>query len=198
MPVYLLHGFRWPRFGYIPCIRVYIIFQDLDDAAAEYLQESVTTQTLLESFTSNYPDLMAHLPNLLFIEQYDPEDISDVAVSQPYAYVASRVGTLPDNARPKDGLSKRIDESKAEVPRPLTEELEALEKLRDSIAPEQEIGWWVVYNGDPEREYPQVDEQSSQFESNAMADEPERAGMDVRKASKSSEAMKRLFGRKRS
>jgi len=198
MPVYLIHGFRWPRAG-VPSVRVYIVLEDLEDAAAEYIQEPTTTQVLLESFTRNHPGLMSHLPNLLFIEQYDPEDISDAAVSQPYAYVASRAVTLPDNARPKDGLSKPIDESKAEGLRPSAKELEALKKLRDHIAPEQEIGYWIIYNGDPEREYPQVDAQSPELESRIVADEPKMAGLGARKlkASKSSEAMRRLFGRKK-
>ena len=30
---------------------------------------------------------------------------------------------------------------------------QALADLRDQIAAEEEIGWWVVYNGDPDREY---------------------------------------------
>jgi hypothetical protein len=179
MPVYLIHGFRWPRGG-VPSVRVYIVLEDLEDAAAEYIQEPTTTQVLLESFNDNHPDLMAHLPNLQFIEQYDPEDIGDAAVSQPYAYVASRAVTLPDKARPKGGLSERIDERRAESLRPSAEQLKALEQLRDLIAPGQEIGCWVIYNGDPDRDYPQVDKESPELESHIMADEPERAEPGVR------------------
>jgi len=89
--------------------------------------------------------------------------------------------------------------AKAEGLRPSAKELEALKKLRDHIAPEQEIGYWIIYNGDPEREYPQVDAQSPELESRIVADEPKMAGLGARKlkASKSSEAMRRLFGRKK-
>lgn len=33
MPTYLMHGFRWSR----PLIRIHIILQNLDDAAAEWV-----------------------------------------------------------------------------------------------------------------------------------------------------------------
>ncbi|KAI9872134.1 MAG: hypothetical protein M1830_002032, partial [Pleopsidium flavum] len=87
MPVYLLHGFRWPR----AAIRIHIILHHLDDAAAEWISAPTTTATLLASFRTLYPDPMRHLPNLQFVEQYDEKDTSPNATSQPYAFVADKV-----------------------------------------------------------------------------------------------------------
>ncbi|KAL1985834.1 hypothetical protein VTN96DRAFT_7326 [Rasamsonia emersonii] len=156
MPVYKLHGFRWPRGG-IPSIRVFIVLNNLDDAAAEYIQQKRTSKLILDAFKRHDPQIMEHLPGLQLIEQYDPDDISDQAVSQPYAYVADSVTILPDSERPANGLSKSIEaplDSAAISP----QAWDALAELRDKIAPGQEIGWWIVYNGDPERWYPGMEE----------------------------------------
>ena len=87
MPVYLLHGFRWPR----PLIRIHIILQNLDDAAAEWLVAPETTKAMLKNFNQLYPEAMEHLSKLRFVEQYDPNDTSAEAASQPYGYVADIV-----------------------------------------------------------------------------------------------------------
>jgi len=50
MPAFLVHGFRWQR----PNIRVHIILNDLDDAAAEWVIAPATSVTLLNSFYSLY------------------------------------------------------------------------------------------------------------------------------------------------
>ncbi|KAL1989652.1 hypothetical protein VTN49DRAFT_6849 [Thermomyces lanuginosus] len=150
MVVYKIHGFRWVRAKLPMSILVYVVRNNIDDAAAEYIQEPTTTRVLLESFQEKFPDIMAHLPELHLLEQYDPEDLSDAAVSQPYAFVADRVEILPDDARPKDGLHAPID-----PPPDVTisqEVVDALARLRDVIGePEEKIGWWLVYNGDPVR-----------------------------------------------
>ncbi|KAL1967477.1 hypothetical protein VTN77DRAFT_3262 [Rasamsonia byssochlamydoides] len=157
MPVYKLHGFRWPRGGN-PSIRVYIVLNNLDDAAAEYIQQKRTSRLILDSFKRNDPEIMAHLPELQLIEQYDPDDTSDAAVSQPYAYVADKVIILPDSERPADGLGKSIDEGPLNDAALSPQAWDALAELRDKIAPGQKIGWWIVYNGDPERHYPGMEE----------------------------------------
>ena len=100
MPVYLLYGFRWPRAGFHG-IRVYIVLHNLEDATAEYLQNPLTTRLLVNSLKKKDGDLMARLPDLQFIEQYDPDDTtSETAVSQPHAYVAGRVIEIPDPSSP--------------------------------------------------------------------------------------------------
>lgn len=150
MVVYKIHGFRWVRAKLPMSIVVYIVRNNIDDAAAEYIQEPATTRLLLESFREKYPDIMAQLPDLQLLEQYDPEDLSDAAVSQPYAFVADRVEVLPDDARPKNGLHTAIDPPPGETVS--QEVLDGLARLRDAISdPDEEIGWWLVYNGDPVR-----------------------------------------------
>lgn len=140
MPAYLIHGFRWPR----PLIRIHIILQNIDDAAAEWLVAPGTTAALLQNFTYLFPDAMEHLPQLRFIEQYDPEDITASAASQPYAYVADVVHEV------KLGID--IDEVRG---RGLgNEQWTALMELRDKVAPNEKLAWYVVICGDEEREAP--------------------------------------------
>lgn len=50
MPTYLVHGFRWQR----AAIRIHIILQNLDDAAAEWIVAPATSLTLLDSFYRLY------------------------------------------------------------------------------------------------------------------------------------------------
>lgn len=137
MPVYLCHGFRWPR----PLIRIHIILQNLDDAAAEWLIAPDTTATLTKNFNDLFPDAMEHLPQLRFLEQYDPEDISANAASQPYAYVADVVEEV------KLGID--VDEVRSRGVG--NEQWAALLELRDKLAPEEKVAWYVVVCGDEER-----------------------------------------------
>ncbi|TPX07312.1 uncharacterized protein E0L32_010734, partial [Thyridium curvatum] len=48
MPTYLCHGFRWQRRS----IRVYVVVQNLDDAAPEWIIRRGTSRALLSSFYS--------------------------------------------------------------------------------------------------------------------------------------------------
>ncbi|EME80727.1 uncharacterized protein MYCFIDRAFT_17465, partial [Pseudocercospora fijiensis CIRAD86] len=137
MPVYLLHGFRWPR----PLVRIHIILKNLDDAAAEWLVAPGTTKALLDNFQELFPECMTHLPDLRFVEQYDPNDISSSASSQPYAYVADICEEV------KLGID--IDEFRAKGVG--NEQWSALCELRDKIAPEEKVGWYVVVCGDEDR-----------------------------------------------
>lgn len=139
MPVYLLHGFRWPR----PAIRIHIILQNLDDAAAEWISSPLTSSTLLTSFRTLHPTIMAQLPHLQLIEQYDPLDESAAATSQPYAFVADRVEVC--------GLSRDVGEVMGKGVG--AEAWGALVELRDRLAGGEKVGWWVVYCGDEERRW---------------------------------------------
>jgi hypothetical protein len=58
MPTYLLHGFRWLRAN----IRIHIILNDLEDAAAEWIVAPATSITLLNSFYSLYDFLPPSIP----------------------------------------------------------------------------------------------------------------------------------------
>lgn len=137
MPVYLLHGFRWPR----PLIRIHIILQNLDDAAAEWLVAPGTTLTLLKNFNEIYPECMEHLNRLRFVEQYDPNDASSGAGSQPYAYVADMCEEIT--------LGVDVDDVRGKgVP---SDQWAAMMELRDKLAPEEKVAWYIVVCGDEDR-----------------------------------------------
>ena len=159
MPVYMVHGFRWPRGGFTG-IRVYVVLHNLEDAAAEYLQQPLTSQLILDSLKQTNGDVMSKLPDLQFIEQYDPDDTTSVeAVSKPFAFVAAKVMTLGEPGEPGANLSWNTEELDREGAGLSESGQEALEQLRDRLAPGEKIGWWLVYNGDPAREYPHSDEE---------------------------------------
>jgi len=164
MVVYALHGFRWYRAarGMIPGIRGHIILENLEDAAAEYVQNPTTNRVIIESFKRTNPNILSHLPDLQLIEQHDPEDISPAAVSQPYAFVAAKTHVFGDSTQPGGALSLDLDNIVSEGPGLSESGLEALSKLRDTLAPEEKIGWFIVYNGDPERRYPGMGEESNE------------------------------------
>lgn len=173
MPVYMLHGFRWPREGFTG-IRVYVVLHNLEEAAAEYLQQPLTTELLRESFQRTQADLMPRLPELQFIEQYDPADESSNTVSQPFAYVAAKVVTIPDGGTAPGGNIEDVVEQGSGLSNDATE---ALEALRDRLAPGEKIGWFMVYNGDPERWYPPSEEEEYD-EEGSYVEESEKSPTD--------------------
>lgn len=141
---------------------MYVVLHNLEEAAAEYLQQPLTTELLRESFTRTQPDLMPRLPELHFIEQYDPADESSSTVSQPFAYVASKVVTIPDGGMgPGAGAGAGMNiEDVVEQGSGLSDDAnQALEALRDRLAPGEKIGWFMVFNGDPDRWYPPSEEE---------------------------------------
>jgi AP-2 complex subunit sigma-1 len=92
------------------------------------------------------------------IEQYDPQDVSSpTAVSQPYAFVAAKVHVFGENMQHDGALNLDLDNIVSEGPGLSENGLEALSKLRDTLAPDEKIGWYIVYNGDPQRLYPGMD-----------------------------------------
>lgn len=138
MPVYLVHGFRWPR----SAIRRHVILNNIDDAAPEYIVSPKASAALLESFHELYPDIMNTLPKLRFVEQYDPHDVSDSALSQPHAFVADKVELCHLSLDVTDTMEKGVGQKG----------WDALWDLREQLAPGQKLGWWIVYNGDESRE----------------------------------------------
>jgi hypothetical protein len=141
MPTWLVHGFRWPR----RAIRIHIILQNLEDCAAEWTMAPDTTAELLSNFRKEYAEQMNHLPNLRFIEQYDPEDES--VKDQPYAYVCDQVNEVRLGVDVDDLRGAGVQNAA----------WSALVELRDKIAPGEKLGWFVVVNGDVERWAPPVD-----------------------------------------
>jgi len=143
MPTWLVHGFRWPR----PQIRIHIILQNLDDAAPEWLMAPATTACMMKNFKEQWPEQMAQLPNLRFIEQYDPDDLT--VKDQPYAYVCDIVHEVKLGVDVDDiSGGARADHHCA-----------SLAELRDKVAADQKLGWFVVVNGDVERWAPPLDEE---------------------------------------
>lgn len=98
---------------------------------------------MLDNFNALFPNQMRYLPNLRFVEQFDPDDESTEsnAPSQPFAYVADvcqevKLGINIDEFRGKGVTGNQWS---------------ALMELRDKIAPEERPGWFVVVCGDEER-----------------------------------------------
>ncbi|KAL4977297.1 hypothetical protein BDW66DRAFT_150154 [Aspergillus desertorum] len=175
MPVYMLYGFRWPRAGFTG-IRVYIVLHNLEEATAEYIQRPITNKLLLDSFRKTEPDITSDLPELRFIEQYDPEDESDEAVSKPYAYVAAKSISIPEPGSPNAACSWNTDIFQEN---PLDQAgAEALAKFRDKYAAGERIGWWIVYNGDPERYFPHDEDEDSKMEDDGYDDDDDDAEYD--------------------
>lgn len=137
MPVYLVHGFRWPRLK----IRHQVILQNIEEASPEYTMTPASSSAIISQLRTQYPTVMANLPHLRLIEQYDPADTSSSAQSQPYAYVTDKVTVHDLSIIVEDTISQGLPPAS----------WEAMAELRDNIAPGANIGWFVVYNGDPER-----------------------------------------------
>jgi hypothetical protein len=180
MPVYMLHGFRWPRAGFTG-IRVYIVLHNLEEAAAEYIQQPLTTELIAESFHKTQADLMTRLPELSFIEQYDPADETSGTVSQDYAYISTRVLEIPEDG---SGGGENIENCVEQGSGLTDDQMAALEQLRDRLAPGEKIGWYLVYNGDPERWYPDSEEDYDSEEE--FEDETQQSQVQGQRESRSS------------
>ncbi|KAK2739663.1 hypothetical protein FQN57_006496 [Myotisia sp. PD_48] len=168
MVVYFVYGFRWPRIGpnRAPGICAHIVSYNLLDANTEYLQEPVTEKTVLQSFRRIDPNIPYHLPDLQIIEPYDPDNLGDSALSQPYAYVCAKVFKIGDTSQPVGSrvLSLDAQEAMNQGSGLSTGASEAFVRLRDFLAPDEKISWWLVYNGDPERAFPKSEEDSEEGE----------------------------------
>lgn len=179
MPVYMLHGFRWPRGGFTG-IRVYVVLHNLEDAAAEYIQQPLTSELLCESLQRTNPDLIPRLPELQFIEQYDPADETSNTVSQDFAYVGVKVLTIPDSGTVPAGAGPGYNiQDVVEKGAGLSNDAsEALEELRNRLAPGEKIGWFMVYNGDPERYYPPSEDEEDEYYEESLEDEKSEAATE--------------------
>ncbi|ETN41216.1 uncharacterized protein HMPREF1541_03151 [Cyphellophora europaea CBS 101466] len=233
MPIYLAHGFRWPRDGFTG-IRVHAIIHNLEPVSVEYIQNAPSRLSLLSSLRTLFPDIMTRLEKsgarVDFLEQYDPNDTSPNAVTQPYAFVCDRIAMIAGGENAEDHLNdlfqtqashaakearKKPDsassnpsstesgpkssspERTATAPplkkprartmpmsiekpfnsppdiralsanlhdtttdKPISPDAwDALAELRDQLAKDEKIGWWVVYNGDPVRAFDPSDDE---------------------------------------
>jgi hypothetical protein len=138
MPLYLVHGFRWPR----SAIRVHIILNNIDDAAPEWIVSPKTSAALRNSLMDLHPQIMRSLPHLRFVEQYDPSDDHGVnAISQPFAFVADKVEECNLSLDISESMKEGIDSDK----------WDALMDLKEKLAPKEKLGWYMVFNGDEMR-----------------------------------------------
>ena len=92
------------------------------------------------SLVKLYPEMMAHLPNFRFIEEYHPEQTT---ICAPYAYVADTVIEVMTN----------IDIDEARGSGLSNEAWAAMTELRDKLAAEAKLGWYVVNCADDQRRY---------------------------------------------
>ncbi|KAL8842910.1 MAG: hypothetical protein Q9170_000314 [Blastenia crenularia] len=136
MSVFLVHGFGWARND----VRVYVVLQEVDDAAPNNLMSGHSEEAMNEKFRKLYPDPMRILPTLRFIEPLNPNNEKFKYPSEPYVFVADVVVQSEDIIDVTKAMSISI--------RPA--QWEALAELRDYIAPKEKIGWYVVHNGDLE------------------------------------------------
>lgn len=100
-----------------------------------------TRSAMMTNFKSIYTDIMPALPNLRFIEQYDPLDESVESKSQPFAYVCDVVHEVK--------LGVEIDEVRGRGVH--NDAWTAMMDLRDKLAPGEKVSWFVVVCGDTER-----------------------------------------------
>ncbi|EGR47907.1 uncharacterized protein TRIREDRAFT_48852, partial [Trichoderma reesei QM6a] len=168
MPTYLCHGFRWTR----RLIRIFVIIEDLDDAAPDWITGRNSSAAILERFGTKFDYLPQRLPQqqaetpseqdvlvnqfspVKLLEEYDPEETSISA--RPFAYVADHVIRID--------LSANVLEEMAKYEALVKERNEGnwFERLRDELQPGSPIEWYVVVNGDEERGWPHDDEEESE------------------------------------
>jgi len=151
MPTWIVHGFRWPRAQ----IRIHIILQNLDDAAPEWLMAPATVACMTANFKQQWPEEMGKLPELRFIEQYDPDDLT--VKDQPYAYVCDQVHEIKTGVDFDELRGGGLGE----------DQWAAIADLRDKVAPGEKLGWYVVVNGDVERWAPPLDSEGEETETEA-------------------------------
>lgn len=129
-------GFAWARND----VRVFVVLQEVDDAAPNNLMSGHSEEAMNEKFGKLYPGPMANLPALRFIEPLNPNTEKFKYPSEPYVFVADVVVQSEDFIDVTQAMSIPI--------RPA--QWESLAELRDHIAPDEKIGWFVVHNGDLE------------------------------------------------
>ncbi|KAL8691887.1 MAG: hypothetical protein Q9218_002992 [Villophora microphyllina] len=137
MSVFLVHGFKWARNE----IRVHVVLQEVDDAAPNNLMSGDSEEAMNENFRELYPEAMAKLPTLRFIEPFNANNEKFKYPSEPYAFVVDAVVQNEDWIDVTDAMNK------THIP---AAQWDAMADLRDIIAKGEKIGWFVVHNGDRE------------------------------------------------
>lgn len=115
---------------------------NIDDAAPDYLMSGLTPDAMISALRAKHPKQVKALPDLTFVEQYDPDDVGPKAGCQPYAFVADRVVEADLSIDVGEAMNKSIS----------VKEWDAMVDLRDELAKDEKVGWYVVYNGDVDRD----------------------------------------------
>ncbi|KAL9634375.1 MAG: hypothetical protein Q9164_004126 [Protoblastenia rupestris] len=137
MPIYLIHGFRWSR----KAIRIHVILHNVEDAAPDYTMSSSSNRAMIASLRRLHPKLLVDLPDLQMVEEYDPSNESAFSSVQEYAYLADKV------VKHSTGIDvKEVQDSG--IP---AAQWGAMADLREEVSKGEKLGWYVVFNGDPER-----------------------------------------------
>jgi len=152
MPLFLIHGFRWPR----SAIRVHVIVNNVEDAAPDYTMAASSCKALIASIRKVNPHKTDNLTDLSLVEEYDPEDLRNLC--QPYAYVADKVVEMGLGFDVKDVQNHNLT----------GEAWSEMADLRDKMASGANLGWYVIYNGDPERGWDSGSEAASEETASAL------------------------------
>lgn len=115
---------------------------------------------MLRKLRSLYPEIMADLPNLRFIEQHDPKDTK--ILSQPHAFVCDVVHEVELSADIGAITNKGIPEN----------QWAAMADLRDKLHEGAELGWSVVVCGDEERAVDDDEDESDDDEDDEYVEGP--------------------------
>lgn len=83
----------------------------------------------------------------------------------------SPASTSPIPHRNPAALFMNVEEAMSSGPVVTPEASGALDQLRDQIAGGEKIGWWIVYNGDPERAFDADEEEDEYADEDELAEE---------------------------
>ncbi|KAL8870986.1 MAG: hypothetical protein Q9174_003087 [Haloplaca sp. 1 TL-2023] len=134
MSIYLVHGFRWARND----VRVHVVLQEVDDAAPNNLMSGDSEEAMNDNFRDLYPNIMDKLPGLRFIEPLNPNTEKFKYPSEPFVFVADVVVQSEDYIDVVEAMNRGVR----------AHQWDAMADLRDQIAKEEKIAWYVVHNGD--------------------------------------------------
>ena len=164
MPAYFIHGFRWPRSR----IRAHVFTNMLEEPHSEYIMSPQASRDILHSFRALHPGIMGALPPLSLLEQYSPSDNDTMTDRLTTGYMAADYTTSltsEDQGQVQNQNQNKahayafvadkvhvcelsLDATEAMRAGVGTESWNAMMDLKERLAPEAKLGWYVVYNGD--------------------------------------------------
>ncbi|KAK5096009.1 hypothetical protein LTS08_007892 [Lithohypha guttulata] len=92
-------------------------------------------------------------------------------VSKTSTSASSQTSSSPTPRNSPTALSLSIEDAMSSGPAVTPQQWEALAQLRDKLAEGEKIGWWVVYNGDPDRAFSDEDDDELDDEDSEQAEE---------------------------